>query len=205
MKPEICARMLEVQEELNTFQDPNWKELKWDFSLAITMEAAEGLESHGWKWWKNQPEDIGNCRMELVDIWHFMLSEVIRDYSQQVPIQLWVAGLLETNYIPNYNPIYCWKTLMQHQSYRAFNALRRYYGLGDTELARLYFAKAELNRLRSYNGYKEGTYIKIWTHNGGLVEDNVVASAFIAEYPMDTAESIIAFRTKLENYYQTQR
>ena len=43
-------------------------------------------------------------------------------------------------------------------------------GLGFTWLQKLYIGKNALNKFRQDNGYKEGTYTKIW--NGK--EDNVI-------------------------------
>ena len=46
----------------------------------IYMEVAEAIDSFNWKHWKNindQP-DWDNIKVELVDIWHFIMSESIR-------------------------------------------------------------------------------------------------------------------------------
>jgi len=46
----------------------------------IYMEAAEAIDSFNWKHWKNinTDPDWSNIRVELVDIWHFIMSESIR-------------------------------------------------------------------------------------------------------------------------------
>ena len=46
----------------------------------IYMEAAEAIDSFNWKHWKsiNTDPDWDNIRVELVDIWHFIMSESIR-------------------------------------------------------------------------------------------------------------------------------
>ena len=51
----------------------------------IYMEVAEAIDSFNWKHWKNindQP-DWDNIRVELVDIWHFIMSESIRIDDQE--------------------------------------------------------------------------------------------------------------------------
>jgi hypothetical protein len=45
----------------------------------IYMEAAEAIDSFNWKHWKNieSEPDLDNAKVELVDIWHFIMSEAI--------------------------------------------------------------------------------------------------------------------------------
>ena len=43
---------------------------------AVAIEGAEAIEHHGWKWWKNR-KDLAQLQMELIDIWHFLLSELL--------------------------------------------------------------------------------------------------------------------------------
>nr|4DK4_A Chain A, Deoxyuridine triphosphatase [Trypanosoma brucei]4DK4_B Chain B, Deoxyuridine triphosphatase [Trypanosoma brucei]4DKB_A Chain A, Deoxyuridine triphosphatase [Trypanosoma brucei]4DL8_A Chain A, Deoxyuridine triphosphatase [Trypanosoma brucei]4DLC_A Chain A, Deoxyuridine triphosphatase [Trypanosoma brucei] len=78
LSPLILRSLAELQDGLNTVVDKNWRQLRrpGDWSLAITMEAAELLDSYPWKWWKNvkaQP-DLQNVKIELTDILHFSLS-----------------------------------------------------------------------------------------------------------------------------------
>ena len=50
----------------------------------IYMEVAEAIDSFNWKHWKNIDDepDWDNIRVELVDIWHFVMSESIRINDQ---------------------------------------------------------------------------------------------------------------------------
>lgn len=48
-----------------------------------------------------------------------------------------------------------------------------------------YIVKNTLNRFRANNGYKDGTYIKLWERD---VEDNVIAKAIMCENPEFTGE-----------------
>lgn len=41
---------------------------------AIKSEVEELAESIPWKWWRNESTDIHNVRVELIDIFHFLLS-----------------------------------------------------------------------------------------------------------------------------------
>ena len=48
------------------------------------LEATELLESYPWKHWKNinAKVDRDNVKIELVDIWHFVMSELVREYRK---------------------------------------------------------------------------------------------------------------------------
>jgi dimeric dUTPase (all-alpha-NTP-PPase superfamily) len=43
------------------------------------MEAVEALDSFNWKHWKdiNAVDDMDNIKVEIIDIWHFVMSEAI--------------------------------------------------------------------------------------------------------------------------------
>lgn len=64
--------------------------------------------------------------------------------------------------------------------------------LDTPSLYRLYMAKAQLNLFRWNNGYKDGTYRKVWA--GG--EDNVYIERFLAEQPTATGAQIYDFLTR---------
>ncbi len=53
-----------------------------DWNRCIYMEVAELVNSYPWKHWKGvdaQP-DYENIKIEIVDIWHFVMSEALRVY-----------------------------------------------------------------------------------------------------------------------------
>jgi hypothetical protein len=67
-------------------------------------------------------------------------------------------------------------------------------GFDIKELRKLYILKNALNKVRQMNGYKEGTYIKMW----GDKEDNYVAREIMGEKTFDLESCI----TILNSYYQ---
>ena len=69
--------MLSLQTSMNIKVDPNWVEARYPYLRAVVIEAAEAIEHHGWKWWKKQEKDLPQLQMELIDIWHFILSEIL--------------------------------------------------------------------------------------------------------------------------------
>jgi len=69
--------MLTLQDDVNRLIDPCWRASGNPFLRAAMMEAAEALDHHGWKWWKKHSIDLPQLQLELVDIWHFLLSDWI--------------------------------------------------------------------------------------------------------------------------------
>ena len=54
-----------------------------DWYRCIYMETAEYIDSYNWKHWKDigAPHNLLNAEVELVDVWHFILSIYLRDGS----------------------------------------------------------------------------------------------------------------------------
>ena len=53
------------------------EQARWvlNYCRAMTQEIAELTDSVPWKWWaKYQQFDIQNCRVEVVDLFHFLIS-----------------------------------------------------------------------------------------------------------------------------------
>ena len=69
--------MLQLQCDMNAKVDADWVQAAYPYLRAVVIEAAEAIEHHGWKWWKKQTHYLPQLQMELVDIWHFLLSEVL--------------------------------------------------------------------------------------------------------------------------------
>ena len=83
--------MLQLQASLNEATNgdkwtegvtKNGKVINW--RRCIYMECAEMIDSFSWKHWKNidQEADWDNLQVEVVDVWHFVMSLAIENYSQ---------------------------------------------------------------------------------------------------------------------------
>lgn len=77
------ATLFEMQEQLNlrigvdTRNMTEDERAQWvlNYSRAMTQEIAELIDSVPWKWWaKYQTFDQQNCRVEVVDLFHFLIS-----------------------------------------------------------------------------------------------------------------------------------
>lgn len=77
------AQIFEMQEDLNSRIGVNLRDLneeeatKWvlNYTRAMQQELAELIDSVPWKWWaKYQDFDQQNARVEVVDLFHFLVS-----------------------------------------------------------------------------------------------------------------------------------
>ncbi|MCR4941667.1 MAG: dUTP diphosphatase [Campylobacter sp.] len=213
----IILSMLELQQSLNdetnglgwengyTKQD---KLISW--RRCIYMECAELIDSFAWKHWKNikAPTDTQNLRVEVVDIWHFVMSLALQKYciSGLGDIEKLADDICMTNGFDEFckepmvvenESIYEIMNdieMLIHETSGfqndLFAILKIYFsmalkcGVNLLSLYECYIAKNVLNRFRQINGYKEGTYKKIW--NG--LEDNVVMSEILASGVLNADE-----------------
>ena len=176
-----AATMLTLQSSMNAKVDPNWVTARYPYLRAVAIEGAEAIEHHGWKWWKKQDKDLAQLQMELVDIWHFILSEILlrNGQSQAAPLNHLLNALKQANnqqYIEFDNATYILKKLdlitklelliaisiARRIELAVFESIMHDCKLSWTELFCQYVGKNVLNMFRQDNGYKNGTYQKIW-------------------------------------------
>jgi len=195
------VQMLQLQQSLNDATNgENWengitkngKEIDW--RRCIYLEAAELIESYPWKHWKNinATPDYANIKIEIVDIWHFVMSEVLRIYKVDSlgsieDIAMVVANMdefetfqkdKEKQELGSYEQIAQVENMMKilfcnsdiNALLVSFLTMSSKLNLKLPELYQLYIGKNILNKFRQEHGYKEGSYIKIWNNE----EDNVV-------------------------------
>jgi dimeric dUTPase (all-alpha-NTP-PPase superfamily) len=202
--PSKLEDMFILQKKLNDDTNgPNWelgvnkfdKEINW--LRCINMEVSELIESTPWKHWKNIKDnlDIDNIHIELVDIWHFLMSYILQETNIPKAVSLVNTHCIyEANYIHNVNikslieeseKLSYISLAIQTKNMPAFSGVERFIeqffrtckiaGLSFTWLQKIYIGKNCLNKFRQDNGYKEGTYIKVWNKN----EDNTVMMGII--------------------------
>lgn len=201
--------MLDLQDKMNSLASgDDWrsgmtnkgKVINW--RRTVYMELAEAIDSLPWKHWKNIDGNIDydNFKIEMIDIWHFVMSELMKYYDKNTVTKLILENSNHRSAIKM--PI-DWKiennaqldeiiapfeellriSLQSENSEEYFTAfLKQFFISLDSasisldELYELYIWKNVLNCFRQDNGYKEGTYIKMW--NGE--EDNVVMQRVLA-------------------------
>jgi len=193
--------MLALQAAMNSRVDPAWVESAYPYLRAVVVEGAEAIEHHGWKWWKKQHCDLPQLQMELIDIWHFLLSEILLRHQgdEKAALHSLMAQSAEQEASPvtfdgqtlQPGPL---NTLDKLELLIGLAAARRLElglfadlmhdcGLDWTALYRQYVAKNVLNFFRQDNGYKEGQYRKIWQNR----EDNEHLVELMDTLPVDDA------------------
>lgn len=173
------ASMLEMQDDMNKKVNPDWVLANNNWHRAIQVEGVEGIEHHGWKWWKKQSCDMAQLRMELVDIWHFILSAAIQDKKGNIVLakaDMMVELNLREEKVQFDNNIYVLTQLTllekldllvglaaaKRINLALFDSLLLSCNMDWMELFKQYIGKNVLNVFRQDHGYKNGTYIKVW-------------------------------------------
>lgn len=191
--------MLQMQHEMNLLIDPNWVQNQNPFMLAAALEMGEAIEHYGWKWWKKQTPDMNQVKMEMADIWHFMLSQIYLDL-QNFPNDIVIQDFLDVpmnerafnadTCIQDYkllSDLSLMQLLMGSFTLSIVNVpvflhLCNRFGLSSEDLFKLYVGKNVLNEFRQHNGYKEGTYIKVWSGK----EDNEYLTDIMNNVKLDS-------------------
>jgi dimeric dUTPase (all-alpha-NTP-PPase superfamily) len=173
--------MLQCQDRLNiAVIGPDWHNSSLNFSLAGAQECSEGIDYLSWKWWKKSTPNLEAAKMEVVDLLHFHLSNMLQEICIGDVDEIVDKSIREAcdRYLPytrgecvypvnSASAIQLFQLLQNefyHDSVNFGHILLAFERLGgnDEELIRLYYQKAVLNRFRANNGYKTGEYIKEW-------------------------------------------
>lgn len=200
-KTQISA-MLQLQDRMNKKVNPQWVTAGYAFMRAAMVEGVEAIGHHGWKWWKKQSLDMEQLRIELVDIWHFALSNYILQhgsaeaateeittrlnlFSQSSSEHVWFD---DKNYqVTTLSLLECLDLLVGLAAAKRFNLrlfaqVMQLCQMDWDALQKAYVSKNVLNFFRQDHGYKEGTYVLDW---GNGREDNEAMTEILAQ--MDTA------------------
>jgi hypothetical protein len=194
--------MLQLQLQLNDATNgEKWREgftktgnpINW--RRCIYMECAEMIDSFSWKHWKNlnQAPDWDNLQIEVVDVWHFIISLALEEYAKQMKGEIEDLAI-SLDALPNFSALHnknvhhgaqdeviakvenIMLLALQKESFEIEEIVAEFFdlvllsGLDIDTLYRLYVGKNILNQFRQDYGYKDGTYIKEWDGQ----EDNVV-------------------------------
>lgn len=180
--------MLALQDSMNCKVHPQWREQGYQWYRAIWVECAELMDHYGWKWWKKQQPDVEQVKLELIDIWHFGLSDLLMQYESADAVAEAIIAALRESY-----PVQEFRTALENfvQSILnsrvfdpvAFAHLMAAADLGFEELYRGYVGKNVLNFFRQDHGYKDGSYIKNWAGR----EDNEHLVELTAELDANSA------------------
>lgn len=217
--------MLQLQNQLNDSTNgedwvkgvtKNGKTINWQ--RCIYMECAEIIDSFSWKHWKNinQEPDWANLQIEVVDIWHFIMSLAIENYSKNLKggieeLALNISAFKNFSKIEDQNDSFASEDdVMQkveeimaivldknsddiERLINDFFELVVMSSLDLQTLYKLYVGKNILNQFRQDNGYKDGSYIKVWDGE----EDNVIMKRIWEENENISPDGLYRELTKL--------
>jgi dimeric dUTPase (all-alpha-NTP-PPase superfamily) len=171
--------MVDAQTKVNSVVSEDWitkgRRLEFDFKLAASQEMAEFFNSYGYSWWSKSPRDMDNAITEIIDAWHFILSEVIIAYGVE-----FAPSILNNSFkvVTENNLLGKDDTTVKYQAKLLVGllntddsldkALDKFFQLTTCLSLSLdylylrYMGKNCLNVFRQENGYKKGEYTKIW-------------------------------------------
>jgi dimeric dUTPase (all-alpha-NTP-PPase superfamily) len=164
----MVQTMARMQDAHNRQVHPQWRIQGYPYYRAVWVECAELLDHFGWKWWKHQQPDMAQVKLELVDIWHFGLSEILRaerldDEVAEALMAVPAEGAADPERFRLAVEDLAQQTLSDRCFVLApFVAALRTLPLALPELFQLYVGKNVLNHFRQDHGYKAGTYRKVW-------------------------------------------
>ena len=205
-----AADMLALQAGMNATVDPDWLAARYPYLRAVVIEGAEAIEHHGWKWWKLQNLDLAQLQMELIDIWHFVLSDLLlacegntekatrvllrslADASHQLQFDGKTYLFAELDLVSRLE-LLIGLAVARRVDLPLFESIMRECHMDWDELYRQYVGKNVLNFFRQDHGYKEGTYRKIWGNqedNEHLVEVLVSLDARADDFQQQLYESL---------------
>lgn len=179
-----------------------------NYGRAISVEAHEAMDHVGFKWWKDKETDWDQLKMELIDIVHFELCNVIQRSGFIEPEgdsidYLWrewdKIKHVETNkeYLLSKLDKVARLALGGGSVMTLLFPLFKACNLTGDDVFKLYIGKNVLNRFRKDNGYKDGSYIKTWDGR----EDNEVLTEILSNTDAERPDFIEAITKQLGYAY----
>lgn len=225
------AKLMQMQDELNTYIHPEWKFQGFDWETAVNDECMEILGHLGWKWWKDKTykQDVtksnkAQIKLELIDILHFVISsEVEREAKLNLVVTDFNIQYAGSNDGAYETVKYIQKCLGMYgvNSGTLVNLMNLMHKLDMTEVEILetYTQKYVLNKFRQDHGYKDGSYVKEWDVMSAvgeivdgvgnkymyqMLEDNEVLSQLVSERKsegLDTTDEQVLYNNLSLRYH----
>lgn len=202
---EKLERCIELQKKFNAAMNPEWMTAGYAWKRAMWVEAAELADHIGYKWWKNVngKQDREQILLELVDILHFLLSDVIIDKPEHTNYQICESLISANEFVSkrfqlngekedNLKAIedFVFDCIENRRAVvKSYFVVVRNLGFIFDDIIDYYLGKNALNLYRLDHGYKSGDYQKIWQGK----EDNVVLDEILktGERDFDTIYSML--------------
>ncbi len=196
----MLQTMVDLQEAHNRQIAENWRERGFEFYRAVWIECAELLEHFGWKWWKGHEPDLEQVKLEIIDIWHFGLSELMLeefDPELAVRIERRLAEPHAKDFRTSVESMA--EATLASRGFRLepFLDLMCSLPMDFEELFSIYVGKNVLNRFRQDHGYVSGEYVKSWRGR----EDNEHLVELVAGLSVNSEDFAEQLYTALEERY----
>lgn len=201
------AEMGRLQAEFNCMVDAQWKLAGFRWYRAIWVECAELMDHAPWKWWKGPPaEDKAQAQLELVDIFHFLLSWSLERDGSVIALAEVFAQVGDHSLPAGYSDDVrsrCIEGIAEAALRRdyaatvaAFVRACRVFEVTAETLHKMYVGKNALNRHRNARGYMQGSYIKMWDGR----QDNAHLAEIMDRGVLDLDEVVAALNARYDAF-----
>lgn len=200
-----------LQEAINQRIHPKWREAKNPWFRAIWTECAEMLDHIGWKWWKKKQPNTQQVHLEIVDIWHFGLSDLLQRELDTTRLAQEIAAvfLAPSKIISEQEGEPTLLTHVENLATKAladkafclstFNQLLIAADFSHEALFKQYVGKNILNGFRQARGYLDGSYRKTWHDQR---EDNEHLSELLDSLEIQDANFALRLEEALDERYR---
>lgn len=160
--------MLNMQNKMNQRVHADWAAQNFEWYRAAWIECGELIEHYGYKWWKKQVPDLPQVKLEVIDIWHFGMSALFANGDAIEQIADDMVNALEGYKYQGQSVLQATEALAENClasksfSVTLFWDLMHSVDMNFDALYQQYVGKNVLNFFRQDNGYKDGSYIKVW-------------------------------------------
>ena len=195
----LIGECMTLQNTFNSIVNTDWQSAGYNWRRAMWVESAELVDMMGYKWWKNihvENWDKKQILLEVVDIFHFILSEVIIERKTSEEIYNAYVWATHHSYAPTKErkiqqvEEFVMSCLDMQTIVSSFFQVMCVLDIQLEDVLKYYLGKNCLNKFRQDNGYKNGTYQKQWMFNGELVEDNKVLENIIESSSVTNFQTI---------------
>lgn len=198
----MIRTMAELQDSHNRHVHVDWLTQGYEYYRAVWVECAELLDHFGWKWWKKQEPDLAQVKLEVVDIWHFGLSDLIRAQNLDSALpELLVMNASGTGQRESFRTAVedLAEASLRNRAFamEPFVRVLEALPLPLTELFHLYVGKNVLNNFRQDHGYKTGDYQKLW--NGREDNEHLMEALALLTGPAEAVPEAL-YRALAERY-----
>jgi dimeric dUTPase (all-alpha-NTP-PPase superfamily) len=213
MNQQQLKTMLDMQLDFNKSLGDGWKSR--NYLLAAAMETCEGIDHTEWCWWKKIEFNMAQLQMEMVDVWHFVMSFFLARHCEEVDVSVEILknrlGFDRAKIEFDEKEFDCREMILidklslfsamafvKKVNLKLFLSILKDCDMTTDDLYKMYIGKNVLNKFRQDHGYKDGHYKKDWDDT----EDNVYLNSILK--PMNHDCDIDLLRDQIYRSLETK-